>query len=189
MLVVIVACEIAFWVLLGAGLVTRYLLRARTLSTALLLGVPLADVVLLVVSVIDLRGGGEAGFEHALAAVYLGVSVAFGHRMVRWADQRFAHRFAGGPAPARPPRTGRPHAAHLRAQWLRHLLAYAVAVAVLGVFAAIVGDPDRTAGLWPVLGPWTLVLLVDFVVSFSYTLAPRGERVSPPAAGGRRWPG
>ncbi len=102
------------------------MLRARTLSTVLLLGVPLADVALLAFSVIDLRRGGAAGIAHGLAAVYLGVSVAFGHQMVRWADERFAHRFAGGPAPVRPPRAGREHAARQRAQWLRHLLAYAV---------------------------------------------------------------
>lgn len=173
MLAVIVACEIGFWVLLAAGLLARYVLRASGLSTVLLVGVPLADVVLLVVSVIDLRGGGEAGFEHGLAAVYLGVSVAFGHQMVGWADQRFAHRFAGGPPPVRPPRSGRAHAAHLRGQWVRHLLAYGIAVVVLGVFSLLVGDPHRTAALWSVLWPWTIVVVVDFLISFSYSLRPR----------------
>jgi hypothetical protein len=172
-LAVIIACEIGFWVLLVAGLLARYVLRARTVSTLLLLSVPLVDVVLLAVSVIDLRRGGAAGFEHGLAAVYLGVSVAFGHQMVRWADQRFARRFAGGPEPVRPPRAGHAHAAHQRRQWLRHLLAYGIAVVVLGVFTALVGDADRTAPLWAVLWPWTIVLVVDFVISFSYTLSPR----------------
>ncbi len=173
MLAVIVACEVGFWVLLVCGLLARYVLRARTLSTVLLVSVPLVDVVLLAVSVIDLRRGGAAGIEHGLAAVYLGVSIAFGHRMVRWADQRFARRFAGGPAPVRPPRAGRAHAARQRRQWLRHLLAYGIAVVVLGVFTALVGDLDRTAPLWAVMWPWTIALVVDFVVSFSYSLSPR----------------
>ena len=123
MIALIVACEVGFWLLLGAGLAARYLLRARALSTALLLAVPLVDVVLLAATVIDLRRGGAAGLSHGLAAVYLGVSVAYGHQLVRWADQRFAHRFAGGPAPVRPPRTGRAHAARERRRWLRHALA------------------------------------------------------------------
>ncbi|GAA3338198.1 hypothetical protein GCM10020358_17400 [Amorphoplanes nipponensis] len=175
MVALIVACEIGFWVLLGAALVARYPLRARALSTALLLAVPLVDVVLLAATVVDLRRGGTAGVTHGLSAVYLGISVAFGHQLVAGADQWFAHRFAGGPAPVRPPRTGRAHAARERRQWLRHALAYALAAAVLAVLTLAVGDPGRTAALWSVLGPWTLVLVIDFVVSFSYTVSPRAK--------------
>jgi hypothetical protein len=131
--------------------------------------------VLLAATVIDLRRGGQAGLTHGLAAVYLGVSVAFGHQLVGWADQRFAHRFAGGPAPVRPPRTGRAHAARERRQWLRHALAYAVAAAVLAVLTLFVGDPGRTVPLWAVMAPWSIGLVIDFIVSFSYTLSPRSR--------------
>lgn len=177
MVAVIIACEVGFWVLLGSGLVARYLLRAKLLSTILLLAVPVVDVVLLAVSVLDLRRGGEAGTAHGLAAVYLGVSVAFGHQMITWADQRFAHRFAGGPPPARAPRAGRDHAAHQRRQWRRHLTAYLIAGAVLVLFTALVGDVARTLPLWQVMAPWGIGLAVDFVISFSYTLAPRKPKV------------
>jgi len=169
MIVAIVACEIGFWVLLVAGLAARYLLKARALSTALLVSVPLVDVALLGFSVVDLRRGGEAEFAHGLAAVYLGVSVAFGHRMLSWADQRFAHRFAGGPPPVKPPRDGREHAAYERRMWLRHLLAYAVA----GLIVVLVGDLDRTAALGQVLLLWGIVLVIDGIVAFSYTFARR----------------
>lgn len=101
---VIVACEIGFWVLLLAGLACRYLLRRQLLSTILLALAPAVDLVLLIASVLDLRGGGTATAVHGLAAIYLGVSVGFGHRMMHWADVRFAHRFAGGPPPAKKPR-------------------------------------------------------------------------------------
>ena len=64
------------------------------------------DLVLLTVSILDLRQGGDASIVHAIAAIYIGVSVGFGHAMIRWADVRFAHRFADGPAPAKPPKHG-----------------------------------------------------------------------------------
>jgi hypothetical protein len=35
----------------------------------------------------------------ASAPAYLGFSVVFGPSVIRWADARFAHRFAGGPPP------------------------------------------------------------------------------------------
>src|SRR5687768_8051858 len=107
MVTLIAACEVGFWVVLGAGLAARYLLRWRRVSTVLLICVPLVDVVLLTATIIDLSGGGSASTVHGLAAVYLGVSVAFGHSMMRWADQRFAHWFADGPPPVKPPKSGR----------------------------------------------------------------------------------
>ncbi len=121
LVVLIVAAEVAFWLTLLAGLVTRYLLRRPRLGMALLVATPLIDLALLAATTIDLRRGGEAALAHALAAVYIGVSVAWGQRMISWADARFAHRFAGGPPPERPPRTGPEHAAHQRREWLRHL--------------------------------------------------------------------
>lgn len=122
LVLLIVACEVAFWGLLGAGLVTRYVLRWPRLSASLLVGVPLVDLVLLAATVVDLRRGATATAAHGLAAAYIGFSVAFGHGIIRWADDRFAHRFAGGPPPRRPPRYGRERARteHLRA-WIVRL--------------------------------------------------------------------
>ena len=139
----------------------------------LLIATPLVDVVLLAATIADLRGGATATVAHSLAAVYIGVSVAFGHAMVRWADVRFAHRFAGGPAPVPAPRTGRAHAARERRGWLRHLLAWAVGASLLLAGVAVVGDAARTEALLQTAGVWTLVLAIDFLVSFSYTLHPR----------------
>jgi hypothetical protein len=175
MVAAIVACEIGFWILLAGGLAARYLIRARRLSTVLLVAVPLVDVALLAFAVLDLRRGGEPSLAHGLSAVYLGISIGFGHQMISWADQRFAHRFAGGPAPARPPRTGPGRAAHERRQWALHLLAYLSAAAALGLFAALAGGLERTRPLWQPMGPWTVVLAVDFVIAISYTVFPRAE--------------
>ncbi|MDI5788286.1 hypothetical protein PO124_07245 [Bacillus licheniformis] len=53
---------------------------------------------------------GASGCLHGIAAVYIGVSIAFGSRMIKWADERFAYRFAGGPKPDKGPQYGREHA-------------------------------------------------------------------------------
>lgn len=143
----IVGCEIGFWVLLGAGLVVRYPLRRRRLSGALLLAVPALDVVLLVATTVDLARGGAADVAHGLAAVYLGFTVMFGHGMVRWADQRFAHRFAGGPPPVKPPKSGWGRARYEWREWLKALGAAAIAAALLLGMVVLVGHRGDTTGL------------------------------------------
>jgi hypothetical protein len=157
---VIAACEIGFWVVLGAGLVARYLLRLRRISAVLLVCVPLVDVVLLVATAIDLRGGGEATQIHGLAAAYLGFSVAFGHGMVRWADQRFAHRFAGGPPPAKPPKYGAERVRYEWREWLKCLLAWAIACGLMLVLMYVVGTPERTEALWAWMARLSTVLII-----------------------------
>lgn len=147
LLALIIASEIGFWVLLGAGLAARYLLRWERVSTVLLVCVPLIDVVLLVATVVDLRRGASPEWGHGLAALYIGFSIAFGKDMIRWADQRFAHRFAGGPPPWRPPTHGRAKLAYEWRTWLRALLGWAVAAALLGLGYLVVGDHDRAAPL------------------------------------------
>ena len=173
---VIIACEVLFWVFVLGGLATRYLLLRPRLGAALLVAAPVADLVLLVAVVLDLRGGGTASAAHALAGVYIGVSVGFGHSMVRWADERFAHRFAAGPAPTPSPRTGRAHARRERASLARHVVAWSVGSGLLGLAVLLVGDPARTGDLSAVAGLWTLVVAADAVISLSYTVRPRPEQ-------------
>jgi hypothetical protein len=148
MVTLIAACEIGFWVVLGAGLAARYLLRWRRVSTVLLICVPLVDVVLLTATIIDLSGGGSASTVHGLAAVYLGVSVAFGHSMMRWADQRFAHWFADGPPPVKPPKSGRERVRYEWREWGKFMLAYAIACLVMLLLIFVVSSPDQTVALW-----------------------------------------
>ncbi|KAB2384654.1 hypothetical protein [Actinomadura montaniterrae] len=169
---VIAACEIGFWVVLAAGLAARYPLRMRRTGAALLLGVPLVDLVLLVATVADLRGGATAGFAHGLAAAYLGYSVAFGHSMVRWADERFAHRFAGGPPPRRKPRYGRARARYEWVEFGKAAVATAIGCALLLVMIALVGDADRTAALTGWTARLGLVLAVWSLWPITHTLWP-----------------
>lgn len=141
----------------------------------LLVCAPLVDLVLLAAAVLDIRRGGEATVLDALAGVYLGVSVGFGKSMIRWADQRFAHRFAGGPPPPPKPRYGKAHAARERAGWVRHVLAWAVGCALLLLVVVVIGDLGRTGALMHTAQLWTLVLVIDGIISLSYTIRPRRD--------------
>ncbi|GAA2180443.1 hypothetical protein GCM10009847_18370 [Leucobacter tardus] len=160
----IIACEIGFWVVLGLGLATRYLLRMRRTSTVLLLCVPILDVALLTLIAWDLLANrAVADFSHGLGAVYLGFTIAFGHQIVTRVDAWFAHRFADGPEPWRPPKSGAAQVRYEWQQWARMLLCAIIASVVLGGITLIVGDPDRTAELlgwiarvWIVTGVWLL---------------------------------
>lgn len=172
LLSVIVACEIAFWVVLGAGLATRYLLRRRRLSTAMLVTVPLLDVVVLLVSAIDLKRGATAETAHGLAAAYIGFSVAFGPSLVRWADERFAHRFAAGPAPRRRRRHGRERTLHEWREFAKAVLAWTIACGLLLTAIAVADNADRTAALEAWLQRLTLVLAVWALWPITYTLWP-----------------
>jgi hypothetical protein len=168
----IVICEIGFWVVLGSGLVARYLLGRRRTGAILLTLAPVVDLVLLTATVIDLSRGATATFAHGLAAAYIGFSVAFGHSMVRWADARFAHRFAGGPPPPRPPRHGRARARHEWREFGKAAVAWAVSSSLLAAAIVIVGDAGRTQELTAWLGRLTLVLAIWSLWPITYTLWP-----------------
>lgn len=164
----IVGCELAFWLLILAGLLARYRWQRSRASAVLLVGAPVTDVVLLVLLLIDLRSGAVADWSHGLAAVYLGVSVVFGRDLVAAADRRFR----GAPSMPGPP-------ADVRAAWVlfaRVAAAATLSAAILLGCIALVGDPHRTAALlgWlPNLGLVVAVWLVHPVVS---TLRDRPER-------------
>ncbi|MFE2049436.1 hypothetical protein [Streptomyces sp. NPDC059459] len=143
----IIVCEIGFWVLLAAGLATRYLLRMPRTGMALLLCEPLLEVVLLVATALDLKNGADPSWKHGLAALYIGYTVGHGHRTVKWLDGHAAHRIGGAPKPAGPPRYGMARARHEGTVWLGTLLAAAVATGLLRLAMWYVDDPGRTGSL------------------------------------------
>ncbi len=159
MAAVVAGGEIGFWVAIVAGLVARYLFKLKRTSIVLLLLTPVIDLVVLVATVIDLQNGAKANFVHGLAAVYLGFSVVFGHSMIKWADVRFAHRFAGGPPPPPKPR-GRAKARAEWHDWFKCVLACGLAAGVLLLLIAMVGDTEQVDPLWgwlPRLGVVTAI--------------------------------
>lgn len=164
----IVTGEVLFWGLIAAGLAARYLLRRPRLGAVLLAGTIVVDLAILVTAVVDLRTGGTPSAAHGLAALYIGVSVAFGPQIVRWADVRAAHRWSDGPAPVPVPKDGPEQARHEWRQFGRWLVAAAIAAGALGL-VVLVGGPAASAltawfgtlglvtGIWFVSGPvWYL---------------------------------
>lgn len=170
-LAVIIACEIGFWVFVVLGLATRYALGRRRLGAVLLAAAPVVDLVLLIAVVINLQGGATASFSHGLAALYLGISIAYGHTMIKWADARFAHRFAHGSAPLK--LYGRGYTRKCWADVVRTGVAVGVAAGIVWMLRIFVDDPTRTEALlsiYPVLGIW---FVIDLMWAISYTLWPR----------------
>ena len=145
--VLIVACEIGFWLVLLLGLACRYLLRRERLSRALLLCLPLIDVLLLVFTAVDLRQGATATFAHGLAAAYVGFTVAFGAMAVKWADAHFAHRFAAGPVPPRPPSRGWPAVRYEFILWGRCIVACMITMLLIEALIQFVDDGEATQPL------------------------------------------
>jgi hypothetical protein len=169
--VAIVGCEAAFWIVLVLALASRYLLRRERLSHALLLSLPAVDLLLLIFTGLDLRSGTEATFAHGLATAYVGFTVAFGGVLVAWADQRFAHRFAGGPPPVASPTRGWPAVGYELKLWLRCIVAWSITIVLLIGLIAVIDDREQTRELeswfriafgstflWFVFGPlWRVV--------------------------------
>lgn len=143
----ILACEVGFWIVLLVALAVRYLLARERLSRALLLCLPLIDVLLLVFTAIDLRRGSTATFAHGLAAAYVGFTVAFGGMAVKWADALFAHRFADGPVPAKAPSRGWEAVRYDFNLWGRCVFACIITMALVEALVQLVGGGEATQPL------------------------------------------
>lgn len=178
----IVICEVGFWVLLAAGLTARYLFKLRRTSVALLLCEPLLELVLLIATSVDLRNGAEPGWQHGLAAVYIGFTVAYGHYTISRLDGWAAYRFAGAPRPPKPPKYGMPRARHEGRLWLRTLLAGAVACGLLQLAILYVGSAEDAADA---LRLWQLFALrtvgIHGVIAATYLLWPKKAPDKTPA--------
>ncbi|ROQ82857.1 hypothetical protein EDD95_2487 [Streptomyces sp. CEV 2-1] len=171
----IVLCEIAFWVLLAGGLALRYVAKKPRLGGAVLLCEPLLEVILLVVTAVDLKNGAAPDWTHGLAAVYIGFTVGLGHSTIRWVDARVAHRFAGGPPPVRPPKYGMARAVH---EWRvagRWALAAVTALALLQGAVWYVGGDGDVASLRSWQQTMLFVIGINLVIAASYTVFPKRD--------------
>ncbi|MCB4208182.1 hypothetical protein [Arthrobacter sp. UM1] len=170
-LITIIACEVSFWVLLVAGLAARYLFRRKRLGAALLIAAPVVDLVLLGVTAVDLRRGAEPTFAHSLAALYIGGSIAFGHSIVRWMDNRWAARHEGAPLPPKP--TGRAHSLMAWKNFGLGVIAAGISWGLLLVLEHLALDGVDVTALTSTHDTIRRGLVIGFVIALSYTIWPR----------------
>lgn len=169
----IIAAEVAFWVLLAAGLLVRYALKWRRTSAVILLLVPGVDLVLLTVSVFDMRAGATADITHGLAALYLGFSIVYAHRMITWADGHAAHRWGGAPPPKKAPKYGMARARHEWIFALQGALAWALTVGFAYVMRWLVGAPERTQPMIDFAWSCAKIPVILAIIAASYTIWPK----------------
>lgn len=168
----IVASEIGFWVVIALGLFTRYVLKRKKLGLFFLALTPVIDLILLIATSVDLYRGAEATQIHAIAAVYIGVSLGFGKSMIEWADVRFQYYvMKQGSKPAK--RYGIDYAKHYFRSWLQHVAAFLIGAGILAALIFTVNDPSRTEVLEGFLKLWTIVLAVDFLAALSNFIWPK----------------
>jgi hypothetical protein len=180
--VLIVVCEVAFWVLLAAGLALRYAAKMPRASVAVLLCEPLLEVVLFVVTVIDLKNGAQPDWKHGLAAAYIGYSIALGHHTIKWVDVRVAHRFAGGP----PPSTPKYGAARAVYEWKiagLWTLASLIAIGLLQGAVWYVGRDGDVSSLHSWQSKMLVVIAINLIIAVSYTLFPKKAPAVPAGKG------
>ncbi|MDX2604757.1 hypothetical protein PV379_44820 [Streptomyces caniscabiei] len=175
----IIACEVGFWVLLALALAVRYLGKKRRTSVVLLLCEPVLELVLFVVTAIDLKNGAEPSWEHGVAALYIGFTVGYGHYMIKWLDGHAAHRLGGGPKPAGPPKYGLARARHEGRLWTRTLVATGVALALLQLAVWYVGDDGNVESLRSFQWVALRAAGIHGLVALAYTIWPKKEPDAP----------
>lgn len=172
----IVISEIAFWVVILMGLITRYIFKRERLGFILLALTPVIDCVLLAATTIDLHRGSTATTAHALAAVYIGISIMFGKSMIHWADERFRYYITKQSSkPVK--RYGIEFAKHYFIGWAKHGIAFLIGAGILFGLITYIQDPSRTEALSEVLDIWKIVLGIDFVITMTYFIWPRKAKV------------
>lgn len=170
----IIAAEIGFWIVIILGLTLRYIFNFKKTGTFFLFLTPVIDLFLLIITTIDLLKGGDVTKYHAIAAIYLGVSIAFGKSMIRWADERFLYYIKKeGTKPEK--KTGYAYARNSLKGSFQHLFAYIIGAGFLLILIYLVNDADRSSILFDTLKVWSIVLGIDFIISISYFIWPPGK--------------
>lgn len=171
----IVSAEIAFWIVIALGLIIRYVLKRKRLGLFFLALTQVIDLVLLIATTFDLYNGATATNVHAIAAIYLGVSIAFGKNMIAWADQKFTYYILKqGNKPRK--KYGFEHARHEMKGSLRHLLAFFIGGAFIVGIHVFIGIPDRTVLMLDTLRIWAIIVVIDLVISASHFLWPKSVK-------------
>ncbi len=167
----IITAEIAFWIVILLGLISRYHFKKQKLSIIFFALTPIIDLLLVWLTVMDLRAGTPASISHGIAAVYIGVSIAYGKTMITWADEKFQQWFLKLPIEKKR-LTGLAKGIHEIKMLGLHVIAYIISASLLYAMIIFIGQLTDTSSLFQVMKIWGIVLLVDAVISLSYIIFP-----------------
>ncbi|MBB6097286.1 hypothetical protein HNR42_000700 [Deinobacterium chartae] len=169
-----------FWLMLLAALISRYWFGLHRLSLVFVGAFVLNDLGLLLLAYLDYRETGEFSTYQIvmLAIVLYALTLGKGdfNKLDAWAKRTVA-RLKGQAAPtdtAAPRRlSGREHARAERQGFIKHLAVFAVVQGLLWIAVGVLPDSELLLNLKRAAAIWTVLLVVDFIISFSYTLFPR----------------
>lgn len=173
----IVASEVGFWMAIVLGLIIRYFFRLPKLGLFFLSLSPLIDFILLIATGYDLLNGTTATTAHGIAAVYIGVSIAYGKNMIAWADQKYQYYIMKqGQKPKK--KYGIAYAKDQLFSSLRHLLAFSIGSAFLFILILVINNAARTDALTKMIMFWALITGIDLLYSFSYFIWPKKPKAN-----------
>ncbi len=167
----IIAAEIAFWIVILLGLIARYILKKPKLSLFLLSLTLVIDFLLILLTAVDLKKGTPASISHGIAAIYIGVSIAYGKTMISWADERF-QRWFFKTEDKKVRLVGAAKGKHEIKMLIRHVIAFLIGVGLLYIMSLYIGPQTDTSSLFQMMKIWSIVLTIDAVISISYVIFP-----------------
>ncbi|GAB3714948.1 hypothetical protein [Mariniluteicoccus flavus] len=132
--------------------------------------------------------GAEPTRPHAFAALYLGITVAFGRHIIDRTDARFHHRFAHGPKPLKAPKGSTAEVREIWQDWLRVLLAAAIGAVCLLIMIALAGWRVPTSIDDAATHPyWDTMLLLPLITGVWFLAGPAFAGAGIPRGTGPTW--
>lgn len=203
----LIVTEIIFWLLIGLFLLFRYVLGWKQLTKWMIPIFILTVVMDIYLGWVDYQTTGEFSIFQFIVIIFVVYALTSGLSDFRRLDayiQRKVAKWKGQPEPEQPvntpPKYGREHARHERISWLMHVAMFVLAqVAFVFLFGLRERvelrqffDPDfyrlwwgdaslgayRDITLNQLAQGWFVVLIVDGIISLSYTFSPRKEKKS-----------
>ena len=110
---------------------------------------------------------------HGLGAVYLGFTIAYGRRIVRWADVRFAARRGGVPREAAPTLYGNEKVRHEWKETFRWWAACVLSMSILGLCVAVVQNDAESPVFYGWIARLALVGAAATIIPLAYSIWPK----------------
>lgn len=196
-----IAVEVVFWLSIALFIILRYLLGWKKISIWILPLFIASIIADLFLGWIDYKQTGEFSIFQLIVLIFVVYAITSGYtdfrRLDVWIQQKIA-KWKGLPEPdvswKLPPKYGKEHAKYERRGWYLHVLTF---VLFLIIFYLLTGTNDafqwddltrgqfysdwwknKREGIFgdPILNQitqvWFLIIIIDGIISFSYTFSP-----------------